>query len=755
MKVQKITILIFLLLSAGNIFAQGELKDYQEAEKWLYNNSRGKIYNAGIQANWIGQGDSLWYTTKTRKGKEYFLVNVKQKQKTSLFNHEKLAAQISEALNKEYKAYDLNLTHINLKGKDILNFALDTSYFKISLSDYKIQKTDRPEKRKPTELPAPNTKRIAFIKDYNIYLKDKDGSNEVQLSKDGCETLSYGNSIPWVFVRNENNKQDVEYEISAYWSPDSKYLICSKYNRKEAQNLYMYNCAPEKGLRAEVYSYERALAGDTCLAQTSYVIFNAETGNEIQCDLPENASFLEGGFEWKSNSHAYTIRYQRGYQTRELIDIDVETGKTRTVISETAATYVDVNMLLYRITTSSNNIIWSSEKEGWNQLYVYDYKTGKQINKINTGEYVVREICKVDEKKEKLYFTACGNEKGDPYYTYLYSINFDGSGLKLLSPENATHSCTISPNGKYVFDDYSRVDLPNHFLLRNAKNGTKILDLAQLDIDDILAMGWKAPEMYTVKARDNKTDIYGVIYRPFKMDSAKKYPIIDGTYSGPQTIRTPKTFTSALFSMDVSIAQIGFIVMTVDGLGSAYRTKKFHDVSYKNLGDIGAPDHIKAIKEMAAKYPYIDIENVGIYGHSAGGYDAAHALLTHPNFYKVGVSSAGNHDHRIAKAWWPELYMGFPAGKHYDEQSNLFLADQLQGKLMLAHGNMDNNVNAASSMRMANALIKANKDFELLLIPECDHSSLYYNKYFIRKRWDFFVKNLWHKEVPNSYLIKN
>ncbi|MFA9370867.1 MAG: DPP IV N-terminal domain-containing protein [Labilibaculum antarcticum] len=755
MKVQKVMILIFLLLSAGNIFAQGELKDYQEAEKWLYNNSRAKIYNAEIQANWIGQGDSLWYTTKTRKGKEYFLVNVNQKQKTPLFNHEKLAAQITKALNKEYKAYDLNLTHIKLKGKDTLNFALDTSYFKISLRDYKIQKTDRPEKRKPAELSAPNTKRIAFIKDYNIYLKDKDGSNEVQLSKDGCETLSYGNSIPWEFVRNENNKQDVEYEISAYWSPDSKYLICGKYNRKEAQNLYMYNCAPEKGLRAEVYSYERALAGDTCLAQTSYVIFNAESGKQIECDLPKNASFLEGGFEWKSNTHAYTIRYQRGYQTRELIDVDVETGKTRTVISETANTYVDVNMLLYKITTSSNNIIWSSEKDGWNQLYVYDYETGKQKNKITKGEYVVREICKVDEKKGKLYFTACGLEKGDPYYTYLYSINIDGSGLKLLSPENATHSCTISPNGKYVFDDYSRVDLPNHFLIRKAKNGNEILDIAQLDIDDILAMGWKAPEMYTLKARDNKTDIYGVIYRPFKMDSTKKYPIIDGTYSGPQTIRTPKSFTRALYSMDVSISQIGFVVITVDGLGSAYRSKKFHDVSYKNLGDIGAPDHIKAITEIADKYSYMDINSVGIYGHSAGGYDAAHALLTHPDFYKVGVASAGNHDHRIAKAWWPELYMGFPAGKHYDEQSNLFLADQLQGKLMLAHGNMDNNVNAASSMRMADALIKANKDFELLLVPGCDHSSLYYNKYFIRKRWDFFVQNLWHKVAPNSYEIKN
>lgn len=753
MKIQSISVILFLLLTTGRLFGQGELKDYQEAEKWLYNNTRNKIYNTGIQPNWIGQGDSLWYTTKTRKGKEYFLVDLKKKQQMPLFDQEKLADRVSSFLHKEYNAFDLNLNSINLKGRDTLSFALDTSYFKISLRDYKIQRTNGPEKRKPNELIAPNNKRIAFIKDYNIYLKDKDGNNQVQLSKDGCETLSYGNSIPWEFVRNESKKQDVEYEISAYWSPDSKYLICSKFNRKEAQNLYMYHSSPEKGLRAEVYSYERALAGDTCLSRTSYVIFNAESGKQIQCDLSENASFLEGGFEWKSDTHAYTIRYQRGYQTRELIDVNVETGKSRIVISETSDTYVDLNMLLYRIPKTGNNIIWASEKEGWNQLYMYDYETGKQINKITKGAYVVREICNVDDKKGKIYFTACGIEKGDPYYTYFYSINFNGSDLKLLSPENATHICSVSPNGKYIFDDYSRVDLPDHYLIRNVKNGNNILDIAQVDISDIIAMGWKAPEMYTVKARDNKTDIYGVIYRPFTMDSTKKYPIIDGTYSGPQTIRTPKSFTSALFSMDVSLAQIGFVVITVDGLGSAYRSKKFHDVSYKNLGDIGALDHIKAIKEMAVKYPNIDIENVGIYGHSAGGYDAAHALLTHPDFYKVGVSSAGNHDHRIAKAWWPELYMGFPAGKHYDEQSNLSLADQLQGKLMLAHGNMDNNVNAASSMRMADALIKANKDFDLLLVPECDHSTLYYNKYFIRKRWDYFVENLWHKESPNCYMI--
>jgi len=437
----------------------------------------------------------------------------------------------------------------------------------------------------------------------------------------------------------------------------------------------------------------------------------------------------------------------------ELIELDVITGKSRVVISESSDTYVDPNMLVYHLTKDAKEVIWSSEKEGWHQLYLYDYTTGTLKNKITTENYVVREICKVDEKKRKIYFRACGMEQGDPYYNYLYAVNFDGSGLKLLSPENAYHICSISPNTKYIFDNYSRVDLPNKFVIRNSKNGKLIMKVDETDIKDIVEMGWQAPEMYKVKSRDNKTNIYGLIYRPFNLDNKKTYPVIDGTYSGPQTIRTPKTFRRALVNMDVPMAQLGFVVVTVDGLGSAFRSKAFHDFSYKNLGDIGCEDHIKAIKELAVKYPYMDTDNVGIYGHSAGGYDSTHALLIHPEFYKVGVSSAGNHDHRSAKAWWPELYMGFPVGKHYDEQSNFFLADKLKGNLLLVHGNMDNNVNPAASMRMADALIEANKDFELLMIPGCNHGTLYYNKYFLRKRWDFFVKHLMHTEAPHNYKI--
>jgi len=752
---QKSIIILFIsfILFTVKGFGQGELKDYQEAEKWLWSNIENKIYNTNISPNWIGDGDSLWYTTKTRKGKEYFLVDLKKKSKNHLFDHERMASLLTTVLNKEFSTYDLKLGQLRLGQNKTISFKIDSSLLSVNTNDYSLVMQEKIEVVDKTELAYPDKKKIAFIKDYNIYLKKVGENIAEQLSTDGNAQVSYGTSISWYFVKNESADQKDQFEIDASWSPDSRYLICAKYNRKHAKSLYMYKSSPKAGFRAEVHSYERPIAGDKDLTRISYTIFDTETGKEVKCDLPENGVFLEYGFKWLNKTKAYTLRYYRGYQKRELIEVDAITGKSRVIISESANTYVDPNMLVYHVTKKSNEAIWSSEKEGWHQLYLYDYSTGKLKNKITTGEYVVREICKVDEKKRKIYFRACGKEQGDPYYNYLYVINFDGSGLKLLSPENAYHICSISPNTKYIFDNYSRVDLPDKFVIRNTKNGKLIMKVDETDIKDIIEMGWQAPEMYSVKARDNKTDIYGLIYRPFNLDNKKVYPVIDGTYSGPQTIRSPKTFRRALVNMDVPMAQLGFVVVTVDGLGSAFRSKEFHDFSYKNLGDIGCKDHIKAIKELAEKYPYMDIENVGIYGHSAGGYDSTHALLVHPEFYKVGVSSAGNHDHRSAKAWWPELYMGFPIGKHYDEQSNFFLADKLEGKLLLVHGNMDNNVNPAASMRMADALIEANKDFELLMIPGCDHGSVYYNKYFLRKRWDFFVKHLLHQETPKEYQI--
>jgi dipeptidyl-peptidase-4 len=352
-----------------------------------------------------------------------------------------------------------------------------------------------------------------------------------------------------------------------------------------------------------------------------------------------------------------------------------------------------------------------------------------------------------------VYFTAAGREEGeDPYLVHLYRVDLDGSGLQNLTPEQAYHDVSLTPDKSYFVDNFSRADLPTKSVIRNLEDGVEVMDLEQADVQDIMDRGWNYPEPFAVKAADGITDIYGLIWRPTNFESSKKYPVIDQCYTGPHGITTPKTFRRALMSSANALSELGFILITVDGRGTAQRSKAFHDFSYRNLGR-GCEDHIPAIQQLAEKYPYMDTERVGIYGHSAGGYDTARALLQWPEFYKVGVSSAGNHDHWMAKAWWPEQYMGYPVGEFYEEQSNITNAGKLEGKLLLVHGTMDDNVNPASTIRLVDALIKNNKDFDLIIIPTSQHGFRgEYGDYFMRKKWDYFVKHL-HGVDPPSYKI--
>jgi dipeptidyl aminopeptidase/acylaminoacyl peptidase len=366
---------------------------------------------------------------------------------------------------------------------------------------------------------------------------------------------------------------------------------------------------------------------------------------------------------------------------------------------------------------------------------------------------VVRAVVHVDEKARQVYFLASGREQGeDPYLTHLYVVNFDGTRLRLLTPENANHTVAISPNGKFFVDNYSRPDLPGASVLRNCADGQVVLPLEQTDAELLLKTGWKFPESFQGKGRDGKTDIYGLIWRPSNLDPAKKHPVIEQIYTGPQGFFVPKTF-AAHRSPAQAVAELGFIVVMIDGMGTAGRSKAFHNFSYKNLGDGGIDDHIALLRQMAARYPYMDLSRVGIYGTSAGGYDAAHAMLTHPDFYQVGVSISGNHDQRLDKAWWNELWMGYPVGENYREQSNITLAPKLEGKLLLVHGDLDDNVNVSETLQFVNALIKANKDFDLLIVPNQYHGEGN-STYLIRRRWDYFVRHLLGVTPPKDYEIK-
>jgi len=418
-----------------------------------------------------------------------------------------------------------------------------------------------------------------------------------------------------------------------------------------------------------------------------------------------------------------------------------ESGVVKPIINEESKTFIDYSGKMFRQDIeATGEIVWMSERDGWNHLYLIDGKTGTVKNPITRGEWVVRGVDRVDPEKRQVWFRAGGiHPEQDPYYIHYARVDFDGTGLTLLTKGDGTHSISYSPDGRFYLDSYSRVDMPPVTELRRTADGALVCEVERADWDALLQMGWQIPERFVAKGRDGKTDIYGVIFRPTTFDPQKKYPVIENIYAGPQGSFTPKAFRP--FFGHQELAELGFIVVQMDGMGTSHRSKAFHDVCCKNLADSGFPDRILWLKAAAAKYPYMDLSRVGIYGGSAGGQSSTAALLWHPEFYKVAVSDCGCHDNRVDKIWWNEQWMGWPIGPHYAEQSNVTNAHKLQGKLLLTVGELDRNVDPASTMQVVNALIKANKDFDLLVIPGGGHGAGE-SPYGKRRRMDFFVRHL-------------
>ena len=584
---------------------------------------------------------------------------------------------------------------------------------------------------------------------------------KTQLTNDGKKHFFFGARLPWTWKREvgPESKKREPLPLRISWSKDSRKFYAGKLDLRTAKKMYLLQNAPDGGFRSKVYSYYRALPGDVNVAKIKPFVFDVESKEQTPVDVQPYNQVSNGSWMWygDDSSKLYGIMRERGYGSVTLLETDAATGKVDTVFHRTSDTYIDPLNSGFEFLPKTDELLWLSERDGWNHIYLYDLKTGKVKRQITHGDYVVKDLVHVDKENRTIYFTAGGKEPNqDPYYNHLYRVNFDGSDIRSLSPENGTHDVSLSPKQKYFIDHYSRVDKKPVTVLRSTKDGSVLMQVEEADIKDLLATGWQYPEPFKLKARDGKTDIYGVIYRPSNFSSNKDYPVLDDIYAGPQAVKTPKRFRRGLYTSDQPQAELGFIVINVDGLGTAQRSKAFHDFSYKNLGDIGLPDHVKAIKELAQKYSYMDTSRVGIYGHSAGGYDAARAMFLRPDFFKVGVSESGDHDLRVAKAWWPELYMDYPAGPQYAEQSNMNpdLVDNLKGYLLLAHGDMDTNVHPAETYRLDKALIKAGKSFDMFIIPNVSHGYGYASTYFMRKRMNYFVEHLLGAEPLRNYQFK-
>lgn len=744
--------LLFLAPIPAN--GQGSRLDYERAERFLQWNLEKLVHTGDVTPHWVEESDQFWYS-KPGPDKEFLLVDAQQNTRAPAFDHTKLAAALSKSSGKEFRPNRLPFDSFEFVQKgSAIRFEAEARRWTCDLTAYKCEN----EKLPPSwESISPDGKWAAFADHCNLYVRNISTGTVVQLTRDGEKSWDYATPLPSSNLMVEQGTEDVHQPAAIFWSPDSNKVVTYRIDSRNAGRFTTLQFAPPDQLRPKAFTYVYPLPGEV-VPTAQPIIFDVHTAQrvEVQTDLLE--IFFQGGpdFAWfKDNKRSHYMFRSRGEKRVEFREVDAATGRQRVVVEEEAETYIDPGENRAEIVNDGAEILWISERDGWNHIYLYNGQTGKLENQVTKGPWVVHGIAHVDDKARQVYFLAGGREAGeDPYLIHLYKIKFDGTGLELLTRENANHTVSVSPDGKFFVDNYSRPDLPGESLLRRISDGSVVRNLEKADASALLKTGWKYPEAFQGKAEDGKTDIYGLIWRPSNFDSSKKYPVVEQIYTGPQGFFVPKTFGAAISGRRglQSMAELGFIVVMVDGRGTTGRSRAFHEYSYRNLG--GAfDDHVALIRQMGARFPHMDLDRVGIYGTSAGGYGAAHAMLVHPEFYKVCVSISGDHDARLDKAWWNELYQGYPMGKDYFEQSNMTLAGRLRGRLLLVHGDVDHNVHPVETMRFVDALIKANKNFDMLLVPNMYHGEGR-NTYLIRRRWDYFVEYLLGVTPPEGYEIK-
>lgn len=702
------------------------------------------VYHGDVAAEWIEDTDWFWYSVSTRKGQEYLLVNATERSRAPAFDQEELGRLLYELSGETYDPYALDLKELSFStDRKTMDFVLDSVKYRLNREDMDLEKTGRVQARsrprrhwgtlddergRPPVI-SPDSLWVAFIRDFNVFVRNRENGEEHQLSFDGSDGDYYSSLLRW--------------------SPDASFLAVNQIRPHTVRNMYLLESSPREQLQPILHTYEYLRPGDAlpvrkptlfCISSLELIPLDTRAFEELQ--------FRIGAPAWWEDSRGFTFDFnQRGHQAYQLVEVAAPSGEVRVLIDERSDTFIHYRWIFRHDLDDGREILWMSERDGWRHLYRYDGITGKLKNQVTRGEWVVRGVDHVNEEEGYVVFHASGRHEGrDPYLLKYYRVNLDGSGLRELTPEDGNHRAVFSKDYRFFVNTYSRVDTPPVSLLRLTETGEVLKTLETADITDLQEAGWMPPEVFTAKGRDGETDIWGIICRPTHFDPSKSYPVIEYIYAGPHNSYVPKDFTP-YFPRFSTMNELGFIVVRIDGMGTANRSKAFHDVIWQNLKDSGFPDRKLWMQAAAEKYPYMDLDRVGIFGGSAGGQSALWALLEHADFYKAAVSAVGCHDNRMDKMGWNEQYMGYPIGPQYEANSTVVHAHQLQGRLMLTVGELDDNVDPASTMQVVNALIKANKDFELMVFPGYRHG--FGNEYGKRLKRDFFVRHLLGKRPPD------
>lgn len=686
------------LASSTPIEAQLTKADYQRADTIL--KLENHVYSSGVRPNWLRDSHYFWYQNREKSGTVYYLVNAETGRKD--------------------KATDKKGLSVFLKGK---NKPLAEELTK----EQKPNEWWNNENGKPRMVASPDSLWEAYIQDNNVYVRErKEPRKPVALTTDGTQGYRYSDRL--------------------IWSPDSRKLATVKVRDTQERRIPLLESRPTTQVQPVLQWRDYAKPGDV-LPISLPVLFDWTTRKQIPLDTDLYANqfdlYLTG---WRKDNRAFTFEFnQRGHQRYIIGEVNALDGKITHLADEQSPTFIHYNWRYRYDLNDGQEMLWISERDGWRHLYLLG-NDGQVKHQITKGEWVVRNVDYVDEANRIIYFNASGFNPGeDPYHLHYCRINMDGTGFKDLTPEPANHQVTASSDRKYLVDAYSRADMPYTSVLRYSSDGSIVVELENSDISELTAKGWQMPEVFHAKGRDGKTDIWGKILRPSNFDASKSYPVIEMIYAGPHDSHVEKYFR-ATDHLCSRLAELGFIIVKIDGMGTSNRSKAFHDVCWKNLKDAGFPDRIAWIKAAAKQYPYMDIDRVGIYGWSAGGQNAMAALLFHNDFYKAAVALCGCHDNRMDKIWWNEQWMGYPIDESYSASSNVDNAWRLKGKLLLINGELDDNVDPASTLQVVSELMKANKNFDQLYLPGKGHSLG--GSFEMHKIHDFFVESLQGQKAP-------
>jgi dipeptidyl-peptidase 4 len=754
---------VLAFLVATSLQAQVTAEDYARAEAFLGWNAVDLVAGDQVSPVWL-EDDRFWFRNRLHEGaREFILVDPEEGTREPAFDHARLARALSGAMGEEFEAARLPFDSFRfVDDETAIRFDVaESGRWRCDIVEYRCAGPEAVPPARPGELASPDGRWVAFIRDHDLWIRSTETAREKQVSHDGDEHYGYGTFTERRDLITRIRTGRVMPPVVA-WSPDSRRILTHRLDERHVRSHDLWETRRFGPVR---HTYRYALSVDATIPRFQLHVFDLESGHQVpfETGMQDMTELPMWDGDWPdvawtpSGDEVVFVRGHRGFQRYDVLVADARTGRVRSLFTETTDTFL--RLLPWHVTEGGRDLIWVSERDGWAHLYRFDLASGSLRNRITAGTGNVLDIVRVDEEGDWIYFTAVGMENDrDPYFRHLYRARLDGSETELLTSENADHQVNMSPSGRFVVTTHSRRDAAPVTVVRSA-DGTVVQTVEEADVSRLLAAGWRWPVPFTAKGRDGETDVYGLLYFPPEMEEGATYPVVDYTYPGPQVGPIGfRNFTHSPRGNPHALAELGFIVFTVDAMGTPHRSKGFQEAWFGNMGDHGLPDHIAALRELAEVYPQIDLDRVGIFGHSGGGFASTGALLQYPDFFRVAVSTAGNHDNRAYGYHWAERWQGLyerrPDGSdNYENQSNPDLAHRLEGRLLLMYGTLDDRVHPNANLLLIDELIRHNKDFDLVVLPNRNHG--FSNEpYVIRRTWDYFVTHLMGEKPPTRYEIR-